>query len=404
MRSYGIAVWPVFGLLILWCFPARAEPPALEGYFSIEPRIFLDDPQFPDQPAAGLSASAVFAPEWVVEWDDGADRLTVSPFVRFDADDDERSHADLREMLWQRARGPWTIRVGVGRVFWGVTESRHLVDIINQTDQVEDLDDEDKLGQPLVSAEYWSSKAGSFSVWMLPGFRERTFPAKDARLMGAIPVDADRAEYQSSARSRHVDWALRWSDSVGGWDLGASLFRGTSREPVLEPRLGSEGQVVLVPRYDVVTQLGVEFQHTSDALLWKLESVYRLGHGTTFGALVAGFEYTFFDIGASGADVGVLSELHYDSRNELAPQTIFDRDWFIGMRVGLNDVQGTQLLVGAILDDDGTLAVVEGERRIGNNWKVEAELRVFADIDMDNTMIFGFRDDSFLTLRLARFF
>ena len=40
--------------------------------------------------------------------------------------------------------------VGAAKVFWGTAESRHLVDIINQTDAVEDIDEEDKLGQPMV--------------------------------------------------------------------------------------------------------------------------------------------------------------------------------------------------------------------------------------------------------------
>ena len=41
--------------------------------------------------------------------------------------------------------------MGIDKVFWGVIESRHLVDYINQTDGVEDVDGEDKLGQPMIN-------------------------------------------------------------------------------------------------------------------------------------------------------------------------------------------------------------------------------------------------------------
>ena len=43
---------------------------------------------------------------------------------------------------------------GVRRVFWGVAESNHLVDVINQTDAIENPDQEDKLGQPMLNLAY----------------------------------------------------------------------------------------------------------------------------------------------------------------------------------------------------------------------------------------------------------
>ena len=43
------------------------------------------------------------------------------------------------------------MRLGLRKVYWGVTESQHLVDVINQTEGVENLDGEDKLGQPMLN-------------------------------------------------------------------------------------------------------------------------------------------------------------------------------------------------------------------------------------------------------------
>ena len=53
--------------------------------------------------------------------------------------------------VYQRVFDGAELRAGIGRVFWGVTESYHLVDVINQTDLVENVDRKDKLGQPLVN-------------------------------------------------------------------------------------------------------------------------------------------------------------------------------------------------------------------------------------------------------------
>ena len=42
-------------------------------------------------------------------------------------------------------------KIGVRKDFWGVTETVHRVDILNQTDSVDGFDGEDKLGQPMIN-------------------------------------------------------------------------------------------------------------------------------------------------------------------------------------------------------------------------------------------------------------
>ena len=65
-------------------------------------------------------------------------------------------------------------------MFWGVTELRHLVDIINQTDLVENLDGEQKLGQPMVQLTLLKDW-GTLDFFAMPYFRERTFTGPDGR-------------------------------------------------------------------------------------------------------------------------------------------------------------------------------------------------------------------------------
>ena len=56
-----------------------------------------------------------------------------------------------------------------------------------------------------------------------------------------------------------------------------------------------------------------------------------------------GFEYTFVGIMDTALDLGVLSEYHYDDRDELS-MSIFQDDIAIGARLAFNDVQSSEAL------------------------------------------------------------
>ena len=319
-------------------------------------------------------------------WNGDLDRFTFIPFVRWDTYDSHRTHADLRELSWTHQAERWSLLVGVSRVFWGVTESRHLVDIVNQSDRVEDLDREDKLGQPLINLTI-ERNWGALDLYLMPFFRERTFPDKDARLRGPVPV-AGAPSYESDLEQWHPDWALRWSHIIGDLDVGIAHFRGTSREPTFRLR-GQPAELTLRPRYDLIDQTSFDLQWTHDAWLWKLEAIGRRGQGHYFVATVGGLEYTLFQLLGSSADLGLLLEYLYDGRDRdptVAPPTFFEHDVFAAVRLALNNVADTQLLVGATIDSRNaqTLAVIESSHRFGNRWLLEFEARWFFDANRDD--------------------
>jgi hypothetical protein len=383
--------------------PGQTQEIEWSGWAGIEPRIFFEDPIVDDQPDRGVSPSVVLVPEIRYDWNDGRDRLTAVGFFRYDSDDDNRTHADIRELNWQHFSGPWSLLIGLGKVFWGVTESRHLVDIVNQTDLVEDIDEEEKLGQPMVLLERWN-EWGSVGLFVMPGFRERTFPAADARLRGPFPVSSN-AVYESSAEDNRVDVALRWSNSLDDWDIGVSGFHGTGREPRLVPVLRAERGLELVPHYDVISQIGVDTQFTRGAWLWKFEGIIRSGQGDDFGALVGGMEYTFYNVGSTNADIGLLAEYLHDGRDGFAPATVLEDDIFFGARYTLNDFDDSNILVGTIidLDSDEMITLIEAERRVGERWILGVDLRLFSNIS-DRSKLAGFQQDSYLVLRANWFF
>lgn len=329
--------------------------------------------------------------------------MTIRLFARLDQRDDQRTHFDIRELNWLRLSGDWEWRIGIGKVFWGVTESNHLVDIINQTDVVENVDDEDKLGQPMVKA-IWLRDWGALQFFMLPYFRERRFPGNNARLRTPVAVDGDHAEFESSRERRHFDWALRANGTIGLLDFGVSQFIGTARSPQLLLRVNDDGQAVLIPRYNQIKQTGLELQAIIGDWLWKLEAIYQFNPVEDFFAAVGGAEYTFVGVSNSAIDVGVLAEFNYDNRQGNSPSP-FQNDLFVGARLTFNDVQSTQFLAGGFfdLDNAGRSFRIEASRRLGESWKLTLELQTLSNLS-ENDPLFGLQKDDFVQIDFGYFF
>ncbi|MGD8567187.1 MAG: hypothetical protein PVJ39_03705 [Gammaproteobacteria bacterium] len=370
------------------------------GYIAGEARLFPGNPLFPDQfEDSDISFST--QPEYYSQWDDGDQSFVFTPFIRVDKNDAERTHGDIRELSWLKASEAWELRVGIRKVFWGVTESQHLVDIINQTDLVEDIDGEDKLGQPMVNLAL-INEWGTVDLFVLPGFRERTFPGGKGRLRTKVPVDTDHPVYESGAENKHIDFAARWSRFIDIWDIGVSYFYGTGRDPVLTPNAANP--TALIPVYNIINQTGLDAQATVGDWLWKLEVISRGGQGDRYTAATGGFEYTLVGIFNTRMDLGVIAEYLYDDRGEQAP-TPFQNDLMMGARFTLNDIQSTELLAGFIfdIDHDGHMFNLEASRRLGNAWKLSAEIRAFSNLQPDDPL-YSFRNDDYLQLELAWYF
>lgn len=380
--------------------PAAADAQdLLSGSVTFESRAFLRGALWPEQ--RGSLASILAEPELYVAWAGGRHSLTVAPFLRLDSGDSERTHADVREAYWQWYGETLEVRAGLGRVFWGVTESQHLVDVINQTDLVENPDGEDKLGQPMLNLT-WLQDWGTLDLFVLPWFRERTFPGQEGRLRAPLAVDGSRAQIE-----RTVGLAARWFRTLGPLDLGIGHFYGTARDPRFATDL-SEGQApVLIPVYERIHQTSIDAQLTRDAWLWKLEGLRRSGQGRSYWALVGGFEYTFSNIRGTGTDLGLLAEYSHDTRGrprdgDPAHVNQFDNDLFLGTRLALNDVQSSEVLGGAIVDvDNGSMAwLLEARRRVGDRWTLDLEARGFLNADSGDPL-YGLRRDAYVQLGLG---
>lgn len=388
---------------------ARAFELDFGGYVGGETRIFPRKPAFEGQDDTRASVSLVAQPEFRLDLGDGDDQLTFIPFGRWDSHDNRRTHADIREANWLHVEDAWDLVVGFDQVFWGVTESRHLVDIVNQLDQVEGIDGDEKLGQPMINLNILSDY-GTFRFFALPGFRERTFPSDDARLRGPLPINVNDASFGKGAGHDEVALAFRYTNSFGPFDLGLAYFHGTGRDPTLVPKAKADGSLYFEPFYELIDQASIDLQATFGDWLWKAEAITRTGQKDRINAFVGGFEYTFFDVLDTPASVGLLSEYLYDSRNELEFASIgsgapYEDDIFLGTRLTLNDFAGTQLLAGVIVDreDGSTAASLEASRRLTDHWLLEIDARGFFNVAKDDVLKAAGNDD-YIALRVKRFF
>ena len=342
-------------------------------------------------------------PELYWQSDSGNQRLAFVGFGRADSHDSERSHVDIREAYWAIDGDGWDLNAGINKVFWGVAESRHLVDVINQTDLVEDIDQEDKLGQPMVNLNL-QRDFGRFEFFVLPYFRERTFAGRRwATSAAACRSTRSMRLFESSDDESNVDYAFALQPLLSATSI--SLPTCSMAPRVSHCWCRRKTVESLLPYYEQMTQAGVELQYTGDAWLWKLESIYRDANSDAFFAAVGGFEYTFYGVRDSDADVGLLVEYLYDDRSTDAAPTAFDNDVFVGTRLALNDASDTSVLAGFVVDADSQEMFfnVEAERRFNDNIVAELRIRAFANAEV-NELLYAFENDDYVQLRLSWYY
>lgn len=391
----------LIGLVFLASLPAWGQT-MWRGSATAEQRYFTREALDPDQ--RNGYTSLMMLPELHTDWDQGRQSLTATPFYRWDQHDKQRSHGDMRELFWLYVGDSFETRFGLRKVFWGVAESQHLVDVINQTDLVENPDGEDKLGQPMASAKLFTS-VGTWEMFVLPYFRERTFPGEVGRLRSAPRVDTEEdALYENSRKQRHIDYALRWAQTVGIWDIGLSHFYGTNRDPRLVQAVNRNGEPVLLPYYELMHQTGLDVQATLDNWLLKLEAIRRSSRTETYSAATTGVEYTFYGVFGSAMDTGLVAEYLYDSRrnNALTP---FEDDIMLGLRLTPNDSQSTEFLLGVVADRHTSARAysLEASQRLTDHVKLGVESRIFAGASSRDPL-YSFRQDNYIQLELGYYF
>lgn len=395
----GLAILVSFGTANM----AQADDFSLRGFVMPEIRLFPQSPSSPHQTNSDLSVAGEITAKYFFSADKNQS-IVITPFGRLDQRDHRRTHWDLREARYGIVKGAWELRVGFDKVFWGVTEAVHLVDIVNQVDVIEDpVKQEVRLGQPMIRLRT-AQKFGTFDIFVLPYFRERTYPGINGRPATDIPVDTGLTRYESSRGQHHIGGAARYSNSFGDVDLGLSYFQGTGRDPILQPALSKNGDLVLAPLYPQIKQASFDVQATKGAWLYKMEGYWRSELGRQYEAATGGIEYTFYGIAGTDGDLGVVAEYALDSRGMVA-RAPYENDGFFALRWTANDMASTSLLVGVDIDaNTGARSFrLKADRRLNDNYHISIEGYAFGDVPQSDP-VYSIADDDYLQIRIARYF
>ena len=330
------------------------------------------------------SSSVILEPQIYIENDAGSS-FNFSALYRHDGNNPKRRVADIREAYFltfgEFEESEWEVRAGIDKVFWGVTESKNIVNIINQLDLQEDPFEKERLGQPLVQFT-WVVGAGIAEFFVLPYHRKRTILELDGRPTTPLAVDNSEPVYESKEKEKHIDFAARYSRSIGIVDFAITGFSGTNRKPSLRPNNANPLLATSVQQYyERITQVGLEMQAVLESSILKLEGIRRKGALNSmfveedYSAYTIGGERTFNGVFDSDSDVSVYAEWLYDSRGKRSTEELQD-DLFLAMRWGLNDTQDTEFVLAYVEDrrDDANATIsAEFNRRLTDSLSLEAK-------------------------------
>lgn len=386
----------LFLLIALSPSMSMAFPGDISGEASVELRNYSHQGAYGSQPMG--EGSFILKPEFGHAWDNDRKVINFIPFVRVNSEDEDKSHFDIRELSYVASHNDFEVRLGISKVFWGVTESQHLVDVINQSDFVENPDGEDKLGQPMLNTTY-VSQFGNVTFFILPYFRERTFSGENGRFRVGTPIANGEAIYLNYKGQDHLDYALRWSHYHEDLDWGLSYFKGTDRDPIFT---FTDGE--LIPTYGLSEQFGLEVQYVYHDWLLKIEGIKKDSETNgDYHASVTGFEYSFSNI-YGGKDIGLIYEWQWDERSKENPVGISNASFF-GTRFAFNDEQGSELLAGGLVNNDNGHYVstrVEASRRLGQNFKLEFELNLI-DSPPEESLLNSVKEDDYSQISISYF-
>ena len=327
--------------------------------------------------------------------DFGSVRGVLELIARSDTQDSGRNILEARQAYLKTYISDFVVFVGNRQEFWGTTESKNVVDVINQRDAAANQGSAGKLGAPSISVEKYMD-IGDLQIWYMPYFREQTFNNSNAHPSGQLSVKP--AHYERSGGKNADDYAVRLTSVLGDWDLAGSLFYGTARSPTSTV---VDSGTTLQPLYPEQKSFGLEAQYTGDTTLLKWES--SIGHQSSdgFSAVVTGLEYTMYGVFDRVWDLGFIAEEQYDDR----PQAAAERFHVGGIRLTLNDAKDTSILFLTSRDhnNDQSSISFEASRRL-NSWSSLEIGAQYFDAKTPGSAFGLLDDDDTISIRFNTFF
>ena len=363
----------------------------IDNQIGFDFREFHKDAAYPNQKN---TYSSFFKSEIYIELSEQVSFIS-EPYYRYDHNDKNRSLFDFKENNFIYLENNYEIKFGISEVFWGITESKNLVDIINTIDYT-DGDQKAKLGQPMVSYSTFSDKIGLLELYFLPTFKKPSQIGEKGRLRFSKPIERHNVVYEGGAGENVPSWAFKWERSIRNIDLSIQGFRGNSRESSVIPLI-ENNTLKYFAGYERVTQLGSYLQAISGPFINKIEVIKRNGQKNSDNVR----ENRLFE---KKWDITAFIEYSNDDRGNDSVD-ILQNDLFIGTRLMLNDVEGTELTTFSTFDLDGggNTALVKLGSRLSENMRFTGIYQAYWSTN-NKDILYSFRRDNYFGLKAVRYF
>ena len=316
-------------------------------------------------------------------------------FVRADSFDSDRNRFNAEEAYFGWREGGLKIRLGAQILNWSATEAFHPADIVNSRNFDSNVENAEKLGEPMLMVER-KLPIGRLSTYIMPYLSAPQLPGGSNRQGFAAPGveigDALWAEENGdlSRKAFAPQSAIRLSKNIGPADVGLHLVSHYDRsQPVLlaDPTSGK-----IRPVYLPMIQIGGTYLHVMGPWVFKSELAYRgfdnpdiptrLGPVSRpdHGQAAFGAEYGWDSLG--GAQTTLIVEgqsvLAQDKQTR-ADLSIFQRDVLVGLRRAFNDAPGQELFLSFIFDaerSDEFLYNAVYSRRLSDTFSAKTGFRI----------------------------
>ncbi len=330
----------------------------------------------------------------------------------------------------------WKISGGYKVFNWTALEAFQPADTINSRNFDAPLERPEKRGELALELEV-PFYQGSLTFSFFPRVENPRYPGSASRLgVGFLPAEPVWVDGQDAKSDQwHPQFAARLTQLIYGADLSLHVLRHYDRQ---FPIVGTSNYAVVlgntvpvngvsslnVPHFYEVTQIGGTLQKPFfDAWLFKAEAANRTFEKDLSVLTVTGLrkplDHTEAALGleymtshADGSDSTLFFEYQKIlglEKSEAERLSIFQHDYFIGIRHTRNDIMGTEFVLSAILDVDRShekLYNFQASRRLSDVWKIGTTVRVF-DAPKQGTTAVGLEvldQDHHISINLSRFF
>ena len=386
-RRYTSTISTTMFLVVLRVMTGLAAAES-KGELVLQTRAFTSDDDDVTKDEGVVLASRL-------EYSSKADRFQTQLRVatRTDALDKTRNVLVLEEGFLAAKFGPLRVRVGAQLTNWTTTEAFHPADVLNSRNFDSDVENLEKIGEPMVEARV-KVLNGYLSAYYMPLRMAPIIPSATSRLRPvskgvelAKPFWIDRNGKVSDSIFGH-QFAVHLSQTLGHADAALHFIQHNDR---LQPTIGvdrTNGD--LHPVYHQLTQVGGTFAQAISSVVLKFEGAYRrfrdpvmnpfgVGQQKDHLFLASGVEYAW----TTRTDhlVTVIAEaqaLLLTNESERAALNVFQRDGLVGLRYAFNDVVDRQFLVLLIVDLERPQEYVFSARykqRLSDEWTTEVAAR-----------------------------